>query len=602
MFFWIVIMALACVNLNPQQWVRGMQRSAKNWLVGQLARYILGLILSFVLIYVLLIDQSITGFLNTFGFIIAINLMVSGLIQLPTNEKNKKKVQKLKLKNHSSHLCQSGLGLLLFVGLIGMNVIYPLTVTQELSELGEIEVTTDQIESVTEESVRSVPYSYARYKSEIVFGNIDNYSFYELGETSIQKINDELFWVSPIEYSSIWRWIRADFAPGYVMVSAEDPNAEAMLVDEYEMTYVPSAFFGDNLDRHVRSEYGDVILIGHSFEPDDEGNPYYAYSYAYYEHYRSGPKADGVILIDAVTGDMEKYDLGEQPAFIDNAIDYTIALDYAHWFGTYSNGLLNSMFAKEGVHQPTSDEEMIGVLGPDGDMYWMIDHMRPNQESNAMVGFTMINAQTGDATYYSGTSGMTNARGARDAVNRTFQREQWEGTQPVLYSVYDNYTWVVPVVDQSGLMREIAMVHAETSSVARGTSREEAFNQYRQMLANDLGSDDYIPTDLLDEETVSGSVYRVSHTVSNRYLQVLIEGESRVLEFDITSNANAVFITEGDELEATVNDTGEGILSVLEFTNQTVEDEFGEVEEFELEDETSSDEEETITPEEEETE
>lgn len=98
-------MALACVNLNPQQWVRGMQRSAKNWLVGQLARYILGLILSFVLIYVLLIDQSITGFLNTFGFIIAINLMVSGLIQLPTNEKNKKKVQKLKLKNHSSHLC-----------------------------------------------------------------------------------------------------------------------------------------------------------------------------------------------------------------------------------------------------------------------------------------------------------------------------------------------------------------------------------------------------------------------------------------------------------------------------------------------------------------
>ncbi len=88
---------------------------------------------------------------------------------------------------------QSGLGLLLFVGLIGMNVIYPLTVTKELSELGEIEVTTDQIESVTEESVRSVPYSYARYKSEIVFGNIDNYSFYELGETSIQKINDELF-------------------------------------------------------------------------------------------------------------------------------------------------------------------------------------------------------------------------------------------------------------------------------------------------------------------------------------------------------------------------------------------------------------------------
>ncbi len=60
---------------------------------------------------------------------------------------------------------------------------------------------------------------------------------------AFKRLTTNFFWVSPIEYSSIWRWIRADFAPGYVMVSAEDPNAEAMLVDEYEMTYVPSAFF-----------------------------------------------------------------------------------------------------------------------------------------------------------------------------------------------------------------------------------------------------------------------------------------------------------------------------------------------------------------------
>lgn len=596
MTFWILIMALTCLNLNPMQWVQGFQRAPKQWFFAQLSRYIIGLIISFVLIYVMLIDTSVTGLINTFGFIVAINLIVSGFFQVPLKKKSSKnKVEKLKQVKLPTPKIQTGIGALIFLVLIGLNVLYPLTVTQELAQLGEIEVSEEQIDSVTEDSVRSVPYTYARYKSEIVFGNIQNYSFYELGETSIQKINDELFWVSPIEYSSVWRWLRADYAPGYVMVSAENPNADAQLVDDYEMTYVPSAFLGENLDRHVRSKYGDIILMGYSFEPDDEGNPYYAYSYAYYEHYRTGPKADGVILIDAVTGEMEQYALGEQPDFIDNAIDYRIALDYAYWFGTYSNGLFNSIFAKEGVHQPTSDEEMIGVLGPDDNMYWMIDHMRPSQESNAMVGFTMINAQTGEATYYSGTSGMTNARGARDAVNRTYQREQWEGTQPVLYSVYDNYTWVVPVVDQSGLMREIAMVHAETSSVARGTNREEAFNNYRQLLANDLGSDDYVPTDLFDEETISGSVYRVSGTYNNRFLQVLIEGESRVLEFDITSNANAVFIEPGDVIEAIVNDTGEGILPVQRFSNETVDDEFGEVEEFEIEEENGSDSDEAIT-------
>ncbi len=340
------------------QWVQGLQRAPKQWFFAQLSRYIIGLIISFVLIYVMLIDISVTGLLNTFGFIVAINLIVSGFFQAPLKKKSSKnKVEKLKQVKLPTPKIQTGIGAAIFLALIVLNVLYPLTVTQELAQLGEIEVTDEQIDSVTEDSVRSVPYTYARYKSEIVFGNIENYSFYELGETSIQKINDELFWVSPIEYSSVWRWIRADYAPGYVMVSAENPNAEAQLVDDYEMTYVPSAFLGENLDRHVRSEYGDIILMGYSFEPDDEGNPYYAYSYAYYEHYRTGPKADGVILIDAVTGEMEQYALGEQPDFIDNAIDYRIALDYAYWFGTYSNGLFNSIFAKEGVHQPTSDEE-----------------------------------------------------------------------------------------------------------------------------------------------------------------------------------------------------------------------------------------------------
>lgn len=345
MFSWIFIMALSCIELNPKVWMQGIKRGRIFFMV-QVGRYVVGLILSFVIIYFLLIDISITGLMNTFGFIVAINLMISGLFHPAHRVDDKEKQLKSKRKAKRVPL-QSGIGFLFFIVLLFLNFVYPFTVTQDLAEMGEIETSTDQIESVTEEAVRSVPYTYARYKSEIAFGNIDNYSFYEMGETSIQKIDEELFWVSPIEYASIWRWWRADSAPGYIMVSAEDPNAEAELVDNYEMEYVPSAFLNENLERHVRKKYEDIILMGVSFEPDDDGKPYYAYSYAYYDHYRTGPDADGVILIDARTGDMEKYKLGEQPEFVDNAIDYKLALDYASWFGTYSNGLLNSILQKK---------------------------------------------------------------------------------------------------------------------------------------------------------------------------------------------------------------------------------------------------------------
>ncbi|RSL34184.1 hypothetical protein D7Z54_06360 [Salibacterium salarium] len=585
MFSWIFIMALSCIELNPQVWVKGMKRGRRFFIV-QLGRYVIGLLLSFIIIYFLLIDISITGLMNTFGFIVAINLMISGLFH-PANRTDSKEEQLKNKKKTKRVPLQSGIGFLFLIVLLFLNLVYPFTVTKDLAEMGEIETSTEPIESVTEEAVRSVPHTYARYKSEIVFGNIDNYSFYELGESSIQKIDDELFWVTPIEYASVWRWWRADSVPGYIKVSAENPNAEAQLVDDYEMKYVPSAFLNENLERHVRQKYEDVILMGASFEPNDDGKPYYAYSYAYYNHYRAGPDADGVILVDAETGEMEKYDLGEQPEFVDNAIDYRMALDYANWFGKYSNGLLNSIFAKEGVHEPTSDEEMIGVLGPDNDMYWMIDHMRPNQDSNTMVGFTMVNAQTGEATYYTGSSGLLNAGGAREVVNKSFQREQWSGTQPVLYSVYDSYTWVVPVVDQNGLMREIAMVHADTGTIAHGSTREEAFSSYRQTLANELDTDDYTPTDILEEETVEGTVYRVSN-INDQVIQVLISGESRVLEFDVTNIADVVFLREGDEIEADVVDTEENVLNVIDYTNVTIEDEFGGVEQFDIENETEN--------------
>ncbi|WZY00685.1 hypothetical protein NSQ26_01195 [Bacillus sp. FSL W7-1360] len=589
LFAWIALMALSCLSLNPQSWVRGLRRRPKPWFLLQAGRYVIGFVIGIVVIYFGLIDLSFTGLLSTFGVVVAINLIVTGLLESVQTIGTGKRVRyTFKLAK-----VQMATGALLLLVLLGLKLIYPLMVTKELATVGQIERSDEKIASVAEEAVRVVPHQSARYKSEIAFGNIENYSFYELGESNIQKIDDELYWVSPIEYANVWRWFRADHAPGYIMVSAEDPNAEARLVDGYEMKYVPSAFFHENLERHVRQAYGDVVLIGYSFEPDDEGRPYYAYSYARYEHYRAVPKAEGVILVDAETGEMEQYALGEQPDFVDRAIAPTLALDYAYWYGMYSNGLFNAWFAKEGVHEPTSKDDMLGVLGPEQEMYWMIDHMRPNQESNTMVGFTMVNARTGEATYYTGMSGMLNGRGAREVVNKSFQKEQWSGTQPVLYSVYGHYTWVVPVVDKNGLLREIAMVHAETGNISSAPSRKEVFLNYGQMLANDLGVDDYLPTDVLETKTVSGKVYRTSIGANEKYVRVLIEGESTVLEFDIAKHSDAVFIQPNDELEAEVSDTEENILRVESFTNKTMEKEFGAVEDFELNDVSEEEESET---------
>ncbi|WP_042358736.1 hypothetical protein [Geomicrobium sp. JCM 19055] len=186
MYIWILIMGLTTIELNPKAWKYGLRRNAKAWFAFQGIRYLLGLGISIYIIYFGLIDLSWSGLLNSFGWIVALNLMISGLFlgaaKVPRNPEEVKQQARLAFTNASTTI-----GSILFAGLLFMNVVFPLTVTEQLSNLGNIETSDEQIESVTEEAVRAVPYTYARYKSEIVFGNIDNFSFYDLGESSIQK-------------------------------------------------------------------------------------------------------------------------------------------------------------------------------------------------------------------------------------------------------------------------------------------------------------------------------------------------------------------------------------------------------------------------------
>ncbi|MBB5171963.1 hypothetical protein HNQ41_000103 [Texcoconibacillus texcoconensis] len=549
------LLPLLFLNVNPLAWI--YERNALFY-KEQVLRLIIGAIYTFVVFYIFLIDVTLDAAFAWYAVVVALNFFISSFRKKRTN-------MELNIL--------SGMGVILILAAGYFTFINPIFTASERNEIPEAEVSQEQLEPINEENIRVVPYEYARYQSEVVFGSLDNYAFYSLGESSIQKIDDELFWVTPIEYSDFFRWIRTDSVPGYIAVSAEDPNDQAELVDDYEMTVVPSAFFGENLKRHVRRSYPEEILIGTSFEPDEDGHPYYVYSYANYQHFRHGAKAEGVIVVDAVTGEMEDYALGEMPAFIDQGIAESISYNYNQWFGWYKNGFLNRFLGREGVHEPRR-EELIGVFNEDLDMHWFVDHERPTGEGNTMVGFSMINARTGEMTYYEGASGILNGEASRSLVDRTFERENWVGTQPVLYSIYEEYTWVVPVVDRNDNYRKLALVHADSGNVVYGDTRREAFDEYQYMLATDLQSDADIPTDVANEVVETKTVLRVSITEGEdgQVIRLLFEDDDRIFTITSSESTMATFIEPGDQLEINYIDTEEQNISIQEFTNLTLEE------------------------------
>ncbi|TMW72950.1 type II secretion system protein M [Alteribacter natronophilus] len=562
MFIYSLITALLFLNPLLGLWGKALKNrnAARAFLAENVLRYVTGVIVSFFIFYVGLIDFTWHGILNSFAVIIILNLILSATASFYYYDR------KVTWSNRAAFT----LGCLAAVGMAYMWLIYPMQTASDRHALPQAETEVEVMESADEENIRVVPYGNARYRSEIVFGDLDNSARYHLGESSIQTIDDELFWVSPIEFDGFFRWLTTDHVPGYIKISAEDPNDQAELVSEYEMSYVPSAYFGSNAKRMVRQEHEDIIIVSESFEPDDDGHPYYVFSYGYYEFFRHGNKADGVVVLDAVTGEMERYSLEDMPEFIDQGVAEQTALNYATWYGQYGGGFINRFIGRDGVTEPRRDE-MIGVFGAEREMYWFVDHERPRGSGNTMVGFSMVNARTGEMTYYGGQEarGILNGNAARDRVDRAFERERWVGTQPVLYSIYGQYTWVVPVVDRNNGFQKIALVHADSGRVVSADSRREVFNEYQNLLATGLDPDMDIPTDLADEVEETLTVERVTQSTDEggTIVMILFEERNQIFTVPVNRSQLALFIEPGDELLVEYIDTGENMIAIQNYSN-----------------------------------
>ena len=117
--------------------------------------------------------------------------------------------------------------------------------------------------------------------------------------------------VAALEYAGFFKWInnRSKGVPGYVTV-----NPVSMSADYNEssqgMIYVPSAYLGQDLARHIRMRYPFAMFENLHFEIDEEGNPYYvATVYKKTVMLFGGKTAKGAIIVDPTDGSSNYYDI-----------------------------------------------------------------------------------------------------------------------------------------------------------------------------------------------------------------------------------------------------------------------------------------------------
>lgn len=529
-------------------------------------RYIAGFFYGLVLFYVGLLDQSLTAIIAAYLPIIGIGLIVDNTLIFMFKKSFRKK----------QATTGAAIGLIVVVGFAIFWLVQPLFLADVKFDLADgEEVSVDDLQPVNEENIPIVPRSYAQYRSDVLMGQLDNPAFYNLGETRIQRVDDSLYWITPIEYDGFFRWLRSDFVPGYIRVSAENPREEPELVYT-ELNYVPSGFFHENLERHVRLEHPDVVMLDTTFEIDEEGNPFYIISYGHFTEFRRVAEVDGVITVDPESGETTQYEVENAPEWINRIYPPNIAEERNTWFGIYKQGLINRFFGREGLTQPTewgADDSVTGVVNADLQLSWFTDHMRLQNEgqeaSNSMVGFTMFDARTGELNYFRDASGMLNGRTAMNLAERTFRRDDYVPGTPSLYNIYGQYTWVVPLMDRNSVFRQVMLVSARDENVyGHGETKRDAFNAYQLELSNNV-DDDIVPGELTEMVEITAEVERVYQwdREDNVTIRLLLEGENRIFTVNASSYPRAIFIEPGDEITISFMDSGEDIqvIEELEF-------------------------------------
>ncbi|MGN0173635.1 MAG: CvpA family protein, partial [Acutalibacteraceae bacterium] len=335
------------------------------------------------------------------------------------------------------------------------------------SDVAELKM--DQIPVVDRDSSKTLGKRKLGEMSDFVsqFEIADNYT----------QINykDEPCRVTPLIYGDVIKWFnnQSDGIPAYILVNVTTQETKTVRLKE-GMKYSEADYFMRNIHRYLRFKYPTKIFDDVSFEIDENGTPYWVASTVEYKiGFWSGRDIGGAVLVNAITGESEYYDVDKIPTWVDQVYSSDMIVEQLEYNGKYRSGYWNSVFGQKGVLQPTEGYNYLAI----NDDVWLYTGMTSVVSDESNVGFVLVNLRTKEAKYYQVPgakeySAMSSAEGA-------VQEKKYNATFPLLLNVADRPTYFMSLKDDAGLVKMYAFVDVQAYQVlGTGTNVDAARENY----------------------------------------------------------------------------------------------------------------------------
>lgn len=382
-----------------------------------------------------------------------------------------------------------------------------------------------------------------------------------LGEPTLQMVDDELTWVVPLHHSGFFKWLtNMKGTPGYVRVSATNVN-DVTYVDSYLIKYQPNSYLLQDLLRHVRISGGLFSgLTDYSFELDDNGKPYWVMTTYSNKAGFALPEANGVMLVDAASGETQRYDMSSVPEWVDRVQPESFIVNQIGNQGEYIHGIFN--FANKDKFRPSPGT---AIIYNEGDCY-LVTCITSVGTDESSIGFMMVDMVSKKSYLYEMAGATENS--ARSSAEGKVQHLGYKATAPIIINISGQPTYFMTLKDKEGLIKQYAMVSVVNySTVGTGETVALAMSDYNRSLNNDSSL-------VLDKtETgseLTGTVDRIAQeyaTTGTLYKLTIDEKPGRIFIADAALSDELALTRTGDRVTVSYVDSGEGSITCMKFDN-----------------------------------
>ena len=351
--------------------------------------------------------------------------------------------------------------------------------------------------------------------------------------------------MTPLTYGDPVKWLynQKNGIPAYIMVDMVTQETTLVRLEE-GMKYSPNEYFFRNLSRHLRLHYPTKIFDDISFEIDDNGTPYWiAPTITYRIGLWDGKDIGGAVLVNAITGECQYYDVSDIPMWVDQVYFSDLVVSQMNYNGKFRSGFFNSIIGQRGVLRTTTGYNYI-ALNDDVYLYTGMTSVTSDQSN---VGFVLINLRTKETKYY--TVPGAEEYSAMGSAEGMVQNLKYKSTFPLLLNVSNRPTYFMSLKDDAGLVKMYAFVDVEQYQVVgTGNTVDEARASYISKLKNE---DVELPP--AETKDASGTIDSISAVVidGNTYYYFMLSGKSDIFAASISVSSRLPFLKPGDYVSVT---------------------------------------------------